>query len=148
MSWLQKFLPSQIRTEGGSKKNVPEGLWAKCGSCNSVLYRAELERNLVSERTRAALSFLKQSGKHIGGVPFGFQAVDSKLVERVDESAVLEVILSLRAAGKTFREIARDLSALGYVTRNGSSQWSPSTVWGIVKRSRVNGEGYEAKVDR
>ena len=46
MSWLQKFLPSQIRTEGGSKKAVPEGLWAKCPGCNGVLYRAELERNL------------------------------------------------------------------------------------------------------
>lgn len=46
MSWLKKFLPSQIRTEGGSKKNVPEGLWAKCPGCNGVLYRAELERNL------------------------------------------------------------------------------------------------------
>lgn len=46
MSWLQKFLPSQIRTEGGTKKNVPEGLWAKCQGCGSVLYKAELERNL------------------------------------------------------------------------------------------------------
>jgi acetyl-CoA carboxylase carboxyl transferase subunit beta len=46
MSWLQKFLPSQIRTEGGNKKTVPEGLWAKCPGCNGVLYRAELERNV------------------------------------------------------------------------------------------------------
>lgn len=46
MSWLQKFLPSKIRTEGGTKKTVPEGLWAKCPGCNAVLYRAELERNL------------------------------------------------------------------------------------------------------
>ena len=47
MSWLQKFLPSTIRTEGGTgKRSVPEGLWAKCPDCNAVLYRAELERNL------------------------------------------------------------------------------------------------------
>ncbi len=47
MSWLKKFLPSQIRTDAGArKKTVPEGLWAKCAGCNSVLYRAELERNL------------------------------------------------------------------------------------------------------
>ena len=47
MSWLQKFLPSTIRTEGGaSKRSVPEGLWAKCPDCSAVLYRAELERNL------------------------------------------------------------------------------------------------------
>ncbi|MBF0470410.1 MAG: acetyl-CoA carboxylase carboxyltransferase subunit beta [Gammaproteobacteria bacterium] len=45
MSWLEKFLPKQIRTEGNSKKNVPEGIWAKCEGCSAVLYRAELERN-------------------------------------------------------------------------------------------------------
>jgi acetyl-CoA carboxylase carboxyl transferase subunit beta len=46
MSWFEKLLPSRIRTEGGAKRNVPEGLWTKCASCNSVLYRNELERNL------------------------------------------------------------------------------------------------------
>ncbi|WP_127477464.1 acetyl-CoA carboxylase, carboxyltransferase subunit beta [Sulfurivermis fontis] len=48
MSWLQKFLPSTIRTEstGTQRRSVPEGLWAKCPDCNAVLYRAELERNL------------------------------------------------------------------------------------------------------
>jgi acetyl-CoA carboxylase carboxyl transferase subunit beta len=47
MSWFQKLMPSRIRTEGGSKRNVPEGLWTKCLSCAAVLYRPELERNLA-----------------------------------------------------------------------------------------------------
>jgi len=46
MSWFEKLMPSRIRTEGGTKKAVPEGLWAKCPGCSAVLYRAELERNL------------------------------------------------------------------------------------------------------
>ena len=46
MSWFQKFRPSRIRTEGGSKRNVPEGLWTTCSECTAVLYRPELERNL------------------------------------------------------------------------------------------------------
>ena len=46
MSWLQKLMPSRIRTEGGTKRTVPEGLWTKCASCTAVLYRPELERNL------------------------------------------------------------------------------------------------------
>ena len=46
MSWFQKLLPTKIRTEGGTKKTVPEGLWTKCPVCNAVLYRAEVERNL------------------------------------------------------------------------------------------------------
>jgi acetyl-CoA carboxylase carboxyl transferase subunit beta len=45
MNWFEKLLPSKIRTEGGRKKSIPEGLWTKCGACNQILYRAELERN-------------------------------------------------------------------------------------------------------
>ena len=46
MSWLQKLLPPKInRPLGASKKNVPEGLWSKCPSCESVLYRTDLENN-------------------------------------------------------------------------------------------------------
>ncbi len=46
MSWFKKLLPSKIRTEISQKKGVPEGLWSKCESCQAVLYRAEMDRNL------------------------------------------------------------------------------------------------------
>ncbi len=48
MSWFQKLLPPKIKrkAEGNNKKNVPEGLWSKCPSCEAVLYRADLEKNL------------------------------------------------------------------------------------------------------
>jgi len=46
MSWFEKLMPSRIRTEGGTKGAVPEGVWAKCPGCSAVLYRAELERGL------------------------------------------------------------------------------------------------------
>jgi acetyl-CoA carboxylase carboxyl transferase subunit beta len=46
MSWFEKLIPSSIRTDGASKRAVPEGLWAKCPGCHAVLYKAELERNL------------------------------------------------------------------------------------------------------
>lgn len=47
MSWLQKLLPPRIKREAGSaKKVVPEGLWSKCDSCEAVLYRTDLEKNL------------------------------------------------------------------------------------------------------
>lgn len=45
MSWFEKILPSKIRTTVRSR-SVPEGVWCKCPSCDSVLYRAEFERNL------------------------------------------------------------------------------------------------------
>jgi len=45
MSWFEKLMPSRIRTDGTSKRAVPEGLWTKCPSCSAVLYRAEMERS-------------------------------------------------------------------------------------------------------
>ncbi|BDZ72645.1 MULTISPECIES: acetyl-CoA carboxylase, carboxyltransferase subunit beta [Methylophaga] len=46
MSWFERLLPSKIRTTVRSR-SVPEGVWCKCPSCDNVLYRAELERNLM-----------------------------------------------------------------------------------------------------
>ncbi len=46
MSWFTKLLPSRIKTDGASRRTVPEGVWSKCEECSAVLYRAELERNL------------------------------------------------------------------------------------------------------
>jgi acetyl-CoA carboxylase carboxyl transferase subunit beta len=45
MSWFEKIMPSRIKTERRTR-SVPEGLWIKCGACDAVLYRAELDRNL------------------------------------------------------------------------------------------------------
>ncbi len=47
MSWFEKLVPARIRTEANNRRRtIPEGVWTKCDSCNAVLYRAELERNL------------------------------------------------------------------------------------------------------
>jgi acetyl-CoA carboxylase carboxyl transferase subunit beta len=46
MSWFEKLVPAKIRTEASRKSTVPEGLWNKCPSCDAILYKAELERNL------------------------------------------------------------------------------------------------------
>lgn len=45
MSWFERIVPSRIKTERRTR-SVPEGLWIKCPACDSVLYRAEIERNL------------------------------------------------------------------------------------------------------
>ena len=75
MSWFEKLIPARIRTDAGEKRKVPEGLWYNCASCNAVLYRAELERNLnvcpkceyhipIYGRERLSL-FLDQEGPQV-----------------------------------------------------------------------------------
>ncbi len=45
MTWFEKIIPSRIKTERRTR-SVPEGLWMKCPTCDSVLYRPEVDRNL------------------------------------------------------------------------------------------------------
>ena len=46
MSWLEKLLPSKIQhTDPADRRSVPEGLWVKCPSCETVLYKNDLEEN-------------------------------------------------------------------------------------------------------
>ncbi len=47
MSWLDKLLPPKIQhTDPSERRTVPEGLWVKCPSCESVLYNTDLEQNV------------------------------------------------------------------------------------------------------
>lgn len=47
MSWLEKIVPSVVRSEHRrTESKVPEGLWKKCSRCEAVLYRPELEKSL------------------------------------------------------------------------------------------------------
>ena len=45
-NWLDKIMPSKIRSESKQRVGVPEGLWKKCPKCNAFLYKPELDKNL------------------------------------------------------------------------------------------------------
>jgi acetyl-CoA carboxylase carboxyl transferase subunit beta len=47
MSWFEKLLPPKIQpTDPTERRTVPEGLWIKCPSCETVLYKTDLDQNL------------------------------------------------------------------------------------------------------
>lgn len=47
MSWFEKILPPRMhRSDSGSTKRVPEGLWVKCPACEAVLYKEDLQATL------------------------------------------------------------------------------------------------------
>ncbi|MEZ5502565.1 MAG: acetyl-CoA carboxylase, carboxyltransferase subunit beta [Halioglobus sp.] len=78
MSWIDKILPTGVRSDALGKKSstVPEGLWKKCVKCDAVLYRPDVERNLdvcpkcdhhmrIGARKRLARFLDKSSGTEI-----------------------------------------------------------------------------------
>ena len=47
MSWFDKILPPKVKTsKNGERRGVPEGVWKKCSSCDSVIYGTDLFINL------------------------------------------------------------------------------------------------------
>jgi len=47
MSWIKKLLPPRIqRDKSVIRRLIPEGLWVKCSSCETALYRSHLESNI------------------------------------------------------------------------------------------------------
>jgi len=47
MSWFEKLLPPKIQqTDPTERRSVPEGLWVKCPSCETVLYNTDLAQNI------------------------------------------------------------------------------------------------------
>ncbi|MBV8125921.1 MAG: acetyl-CoA carboxylase carboxyltransferase subunit beta [Burkholderiaceae bacterium] len=47
MSWLEKLLPPKMQQgDPADRRTVPEGLWIKCPSCETVLYKTDLEKNV------------------------------------------------------------------------------------------------------
>lgn len=85
---------------------------------------AELQRSLISDRTKAALAVRKAQGVRLGRKP----SVSSPVVDR---------IACERAAGSTWAAIADGLNADGTPTGQGGSKWFPNTVARIHKRRVV-----------
>ena len=76
MNWFDNLMPSRIKTQR-RRRSVPEGLWTKCPACASVLYRAEVERNMhvcpkcehhmrIGARERLETFLDKGSGEELG----------------------------------------------------------------------------------
>lgn len=98
---------------------------------------SEFERDLVSERTKAALSHKRACGYKTGGpVPFGFDADSTgKLTKNRNEQKAIKLIHKLRGEGSTLRAIAAELQKRGILTRAGRVKWQPSAINKILKRA-------------
>lgn len=94
---------------------------------------AEFERDLVSERTRAALAHKKARGEKYAPVPFGFEEIEGRLVEVRKEAKVVSHIIHMRDSGASFKAIADYLNQSGITGKRGG-KWHASTVHYLVKR--------------
>ena len=92
---------------------------------------AEFERNLVSERTSAALAYKKVHLQPYAQLPFGFDRKDDMLVVNDYELGVVRQIQEWRRNGLTLRAIASRLNAEKVPAKNAGT-WHASTVRQIL----------------
>lgn len=83
---------------------------------------AEMEAELVAERTAAIVEMKREQGKSLGGRP-------SQLPDNVVGRIVAE-----REQGATLQAIADGLNADGIPTGQGGAEWRPSSVAAVLKR--------------
>jgi DNA invertase Pin-like site-specific DNA recombinase len=84
---------------------------------------AELERNLIAERTAAALAFKKDHRQAYSPTPFGFDRGGVDLIENTGELATIQQMKTWHAEGWSLRHIADELTAGGVPTKNGGRRW-------------------------
>ena len=109
---------------------------------------AEMERNLIRERTSAGMAYKKAQGERVGRIPFGYRLADDgvHLEPDAEEQATLATMVQLRRAGKTLQQITDQLNETGRPSRNRRGEpgrWSVSGVWGLLKRDLQDADGKE-----
>ena len=77
---------------------------------------AQMERDLIAERTKDALDHKKKHKEWMGRIPFGFKVENNYLVEDPEQIKVIQKAKRLRARGKSMGAIADTLGlSVGYV---------------------------------
>ncbi|MCC6797327.1 MAG: recombinase family protein [Candidatus Hydrogenedentes bacterium] len=95
---------------------------------------AELERGLVKERTRFALSHLKASGKAFNHTPYGFSRSGDQFVPEPTEQATIDKMKALKNEDKlTYAQIAQRLNDCSIPSKKGG-KWSTSAVYYVLSR--------------
>ena len=92
---------------------------------------AELERNLISERTAAALRHKKQKGEVYSALPLGYEDQDGQLVPIDEEMVIVSEIRAMRQDGLSLHKIANDLNGRGIIGKRGGKFYA-STIRAIL----------------
>jgi len=94
----------------------------------------EFEREVLSERTSAALQHKKAKGEVYGPIPYGYNRDGNILVKNIEEQEIILMIKAWDADGRSLREIARELEKRKILTKQGK-RWYGSTVSGILQNN-------------
>jgi DNA invertase Pin-like site-specific DNA recombinase len=93
---------------------------------------AQMERDLISERTKDALQMKISNNERAGQIPYGYRLAEdgNTLLPIPQEQEMIQTIKRLHSQGMGYRAICRELGAIGQ-----GKKWHPQTVKNILKRA-------------
>lgn len=131
-AWDKAGIALHLVDLGGSAVNTSSAMGRFFLSMTAAF--AELERNVIRERTATALHHKRNHREVYGAIPLGFRRVGDRLEEDAGEMAIVKTILASRAAGRSYRDIAAALNAAGTPTKAGR-RWHASTARYVVRNA-------------
>jgi DNA invertase Pin-like site-specific DNA recombinase len=123
--WERGGIALHVIDMGGSTLNTASAMGRMFLTLTAAF--AELERNLIAERTAAALAHKKRHREAYSPTPFGFDRHGATLVANQGETETVASILTRKSEGWSFRKIAAELNDLGITGKKGG-RWYASTV--------------------
>jgi site-specific DNA recombinase len=98
---------------------------------------AQWEREVISERTTAAMRHKIELGEYTGGyVPYGFKRKGKVLVADEAEQKIIHFACRLRNEGRSMEQIAKELMRRHIVTRNKKDFWHAAQVSRLLTREQ------------
>jgi len=125
-SWDEKGIALHLVDMGGQTIDTTTAMGRFF--LNMMAGFAELERNLISERTATALNYKKSNKQVYAPIPFGYVRVGDRLIEDQEEQIILNKIFNYRKEGLSYWKIADELNKIGVETKKGGNKWYASTV--------------------
>jgi DNA invertase Pin-like site-specific DNA recombinase len=110
-----------------------------------VFLMAELEVNLISQRSKAALKQKRANGFRTGGIPYGYKSDETgRLSFCENEQSMIRHLQNFREKGLSFAKIA---VAMNKFSSNRSGKWIPSAVNKVLKNLPKHLEEYNITVE-
>jgi len=138
------LVEDEFASNGSSLVSIGENLDATTAMGKAfigiIAVLAQMEREQIAERTKAALDHIKSTGRHLGRIAFG-KKLDSggRLVADRDAQNALRRARRMRASGASWREIS---GAMGWSMSQARTRLDPSyrektrTAWAERRRVR------------
>jgi len=130
-------IAERLARAGAALVSLSESLDASSASgrlyFNMMASVGAFERDVISERTRAALAHKRDKGERVSGAPpLGYRFQDGQVVEDQAEQEAIERLKAWREAGSTFRELVARANREALPCRGRG--WRLATVHAVLNR--------------